>query len=91
MVRDITELESVIFLTMHKSISSYMTLWLEIDFKPVYGEEYYGTGIEREKSAYVKKNFSGRRAPNADTIAYTSKILSKGPRRSCLLWDYAGA
>jgi hypothetical protein len=26
-----------------------------------------------------------------DTIAYTSKILSKGPRCSCLLWDYAGA
>ena len=29
--------------------------------------------------------------PNADTIAYTSKILLKGPRYSCLLWDYAGA
>jgi hypothetical protein len=29
--------------------------------------------------------------PNADTIAYTSKILLKGPRFSCLLWDYAGA
>jgi hypothetical protein len=28
---------------------------------------------------------------NADTIAYTSKILSKGPRCSCLLWDYVGA
>ena len=26
--------------------------------------------------------------PKADTIAYTSKILSKGPRCSCLLWDY---
>jgi hypothetical protein len=25
--------------------------------------------------------------PNADTTAYTSKILSKGPRCSCLLWD----
>jgi hypothetical protein len=24
--------------------------------------------------------------PNADTIAYTSKILSKGPRCSCLLY-----
>jgi hypothetical protein len=23
----------------------------------------------------------------ADTIAYTSKILLKGPRYSCLLWD----
>jgi hypothetical protein len=29
--------------------------------------------------------------PNADTIAYTSKILLKGPRYSCLLWGYAGA
>jgi hypothetical protein len=29
--------------------------------------------------------------PNADTIAYTSKILLKGPRYSCVLWDYAGA
>lgn len=29
--------------------------------------------------------------PNADTIAYTSKILLKGRRCSCLLWDYAGA
>ena len=29
--------------------------------------------------------------PNTDTIAYTSKILSKGPRCSCLLWGYAGA
>ena len=28
---------------------------------------------------------------NADTIAYTSKILLEGPRYSCLLWDYAGA
>jgi hypothetical protein len=25
--------------------------------------------------------------PNADTIAYTSKILLKGPRYSSLLWD----
>jgi hypothetical protein len=24
---------------------------------------------------------------NADTIAYTSKILLKGPRYSCLLWE----
>jgi hypothetical protein len=29
--------------------------------------------------------------PNADTIAYTSKILLKGPRHGCLLWDYARA
>jgi hypothetical protein len=28
---------------------------------------------------------------NAGTIAYTSKILLKGPWYSCLLWDYAGA
>ena len=29
--------------------------------------------------------------PNADTIAYTSKILLKEPRYGCLLRDYAGA
>jgi hypothetical protein len=34
---------------------------------------------------------SHNQLPNADTIAYTSKILLKGPRYSCLLWDYAGA
>jgi hypothetical protein len=34
---------------------------------------------------------SHNQLPNADTTAYTSKILSKGPRCSCLLWDYAGA
>jgi hypothetical protein len=28
--------------------------------------------------------------PNADTIAYTSKILLKRPRYSCLLREYAG-
>jgi hypothetical protein len=34
---------------------------------------------------------SHNQLPNADTIAYTNKILLKGPRYSCLLWDYAGA
>ena len=34
---------------------------------------------------------SHNQLPNADTIAYTSKILLKGPRYGCLLWDYAGA
>jgi hypothetical protein len=29
--------------------------------------------------------------PNADTIAYSSKILLKGPWYSCLLWGYDGA
>jgi hypothetical protein len=29
--------------------------------------------------------FTHNQHPNADTIAYTSKILSKGPRCSCLL------
>jgi hypothetical protein len=28
---------------------------------------------------------SHNQLPNADTIAYTSKILLKGPRYSCLL------
>ena len=34
---------------------------------------------------------SHNQLPNADTIAYTSKISLKGPRYSSLLWDYAGA
>jgi hypothetical protein len=34
---------------------------------------------------------SHNQPPNADTTAYTSKILLKGPRYSCLLWEYAGA
>jgi hypothetical protein len=34
---------------------------------------------------------SHNQPPNADNIAYTSKILLKGPWYSCLLWDYAGA
>jgi hypothetical protein len=34
---------------------------------------------------------SHNQPPNADTIAYTSKILLKGPRYRCFLWDYAGA
>ena len=29
--------------------------------------------------------------PNTDTIAYTSKILLKGLRYSCLIWGYANA
>jgi hypothetical protein len=29
--------------------------------------------------------------PNADTIAYASKILLKGPWYSCLMWGYASA
>ena len=44
--RDITELEkTVISLKVHKSIYRRMFLRLEIDFKPVCCEGYYGTGI----------------------------------------------
>jgi len=39
----------------------------------------------------ISRDPSHNQLPNADTIAYTSKILLKGPRCSCLLWDYAGA
>jgi hypothetical protein len=35
--------------------------------------------------------FNKNQPPNADTIEYISKILLKGPRHSCLLWDYDGA
>ena len=48
-VRDITELETVIFLTAHKSIYRHMFLWLEIDFRSVCWEEYYGTGMEEKR------------------------------------------
>jgi hypothetical protein len=34
---------------------------------------------------------SRNQPPNTDTIAYTSKILLKGPWYSCPLWGYAGA
>jgi hypothetical protein len=34
---------------------------------------------------------SHNQLPKADTIAYTNKILLKGLRYICLLWDYAGA
>jgi hypothetical protein len=40
---------------------------------------------------YVKFKKIHNQPPNADTIAHTSKILLKGPRYSCLLWDYARA
>jgi hypothetical protein len=33
----------------------------------------------------ISRDPSHNQHPNADTIAYTSKILSKGPRCSCLL------
>jgi hypothetical protein len=39
----------------------------------------------------ISRDPSHNQPPNADTIAYTSKILLKGPWYSCLLWDYAGA
>ena len=34
---------------------------------------------------------SHNQTPNADTIAYASKILLKGPWYSCLLWGYSSA
>ena len=39
----------------------------------------------------ISRDPSHNQLPNADTIAYTSKMLLKGPRYCCLLWDYAGA
>jgi hypothetical protein len=36
-------------------------------------------------SSELNKEFSHNQLPKADTIAYTSKILLKGPRYSCLL------
>jgi hypothetical protein len=39
----------------------------------------------------ISRDPSHNQPPNADTIAYTSTILLKGPWYSCLLWDYARA
>jgi hypothetical protein len=39
----------------------------------------------------ISRDPSHNQLPNADTIAYTSKILLKEPRYGCLLWDYVGA
>jgi hypothetical protein len=36
-------------------------------------------------------NLEFNQPPNADTIAYISKILRKGPLYTCLLWGYASA
>jgi hypothetical protein len=56
------------------------------------GEEKGGRregGRERERkgkgSSAISRDLPHNQHPNADTIAYTSKILSKGPRCSCLL------
>ena len=38
-----------------------------------------------QSSFFLSFNPPHNQLPNADTIAYTSKILSKGPRCSCLL------
>ena len=38
-----SDFKTVISLTVHKSISRHMGLWLEMDFRPVYWEGYYGT------------------------------------------------
>ncbi len=40
-----SDLETVISITVHKSIYRRMFLQLEIDFIPVYWEGYYGIGI----------------------------------------------
>jgi hypothetical protein len=39
----------------------------------------------------IPRDPSHNQPPNAGTIAYTSEILLKGPRYSCLLCGYAGA
>jgi hypothetical protein len=39
----------------------------------------------------ISGNPSHNQLPNTDTIAYTRKILLKGPWYSCLLWDYSRA
>ncbi len=48
-LRDITELEIVIFRKARKLIYSRMDLWMEIDFIPVRFWGYCGTGMEDKK------------------------------------------
>ena len=59
---NLTELETVISLKVHKSIYRRMFLRLEIDFIPVYFEGYYGTRISKclpvHKSIYRRMFFA---------------------------------
>ena len=48
-----------------------------------FGAETKGWMIYLE--TFISRDPSHNQLPNADTIAYTSKILLKGPRYSCLL------
>jgi hypothetical protein len=42
-------------------------------------------GAETKGWTAIPRDPSHNQPPNADTIAYTSKILLKGPRYSCLM------
>ena len=59
---NLTELETVISLKVHKSIFRRMFLRLEIDFILVYFEGYYGTKISKclpvHKSIYRRMFFA---------------------------------
>lgn len=59
MAKGITELESVMPLTVHKSISGHVVLWLEIDLDKVYWKGDYGTGIGDydEKISFRRQHF----------------------------------
>ena len=49
LVLSCSDFKTVISLKVHKSIYRRMFLRLEIDFIPVYFEEYYGTGMEEKR------------------------------------------
>jgi hypothetical protein len=53
--------------------------------------QWWSTRPSSDTYAAIPGDPSHNQPPNADTIAYTSKILLKGPWYSCLLWGYAGA
>ena len=43
--KNFTELDTVKYFTVHKSIYKHMVLWLEIDSMGFYWEENYATGL----------------------------------------------
>ena len=64
---------------------------MQVDSDPLYAFKSIAEVKNNHLETATSRDPPHNQHPNADTIAYTSEILSKGPRCSCLLWDYAGA
>ena len=52
---------------------------------PMDGVTETNFGAETNLETAIPRNPSDNQPPNADSIAYASKILLKGPRYNCLL------